>query len=73
LFLGTRQTNAEDMTSKGRSLAGESHNQAKLTEQEVSEIRRLYASGEFTQRVLGDLYGVSISQVGRIVRRVRWS
>lgn len=35
LFLGTLRDNVNDMLSKGRSLKGERHSQAKLTEEQV--------------------------------------
>lgn len=43
LFLGTGADNMADMVAKGRSLRGERHPGAKLTEEDVLEIRRLYA------------------------------
>jgi hypothetical protein len=43
LFEGSRKDNQQDMVRKGRSLRGERHNLAKLTEQDVRAIRRLLA------------------------------
>lgn len=44
----------------------------KLTEDAVREIRRLYATGEYSYRELGDLYGVSRDTIGDVVTRKSW-
>lgn len=48
LFLGTATENVHDMLAKGRANPprGENHHGAKLTEEEVREIRRRRAAGE---------------------------
>jgi hypothetical protein len=43
----------------------------KLTQQQVVEIRQLYGEG-YTQGALSRHFGVSIGQVGRIVRGESW-
>lgn len=60
LFLGTQRDNALDASKKGllNSVHGEIHPSAKLNEAEVRRIRKLYASGRFTQRRLGEMFGV---------------
>ncbi len=50
--------------------AGEKNGQAKLTEREVSEIRRLTAVS--TYRQLGQQFGVHRTTIGKIVRGERW-
>lgn len=77
LFLGTDADNCADRVAKGRSSRrvshrGETSPLAKLTEQDVREIRERYARGGIYQRELGVEYGVSQTEVGRIVRGVRW-
>lgn len=77
LFLGTNSDNAADRVAKGRSSRkvthfGETSPKAKLTAAEVGEIRRRYAVGGVVQRELGEEFGVSQTQIGRIVRGVRW-
>jgi hypothetical protein len=76
LFLGTRADNTADMKAKGRargpSFYGASNANAKLTEQDVREIRFIGGSG-ISQRALGLLYGVGQTQVGRILRGTRWA
>jgi len=48
LFVGTIQDNMDDMKQKGRSnkLFGQNHNQAKLTDVQVLEIRKRISRGE---------------------------
>lgn len=53
-------------------LKGERNANAKMTPDDVKEIRRRYANGE-TQESLGNEYGVQHSTIGRIVRRAAWS
>ncbi len=53
-------------------VAGETNGQSKLTDEDVIEIRRLYATGEHTQRELGDRFGVDRATIGLIVRRETW-
>jgi len=73
LFLGTVADNQRDMVEKGRSTRGARHGMHKLTREKVREIRRLYATGKHLQRELGERFGVTESQVGRIVRREGWA
>ena len=44
----------------------------KFTEEQVLEIRKLYASGKHTQRALGRMYCVSGVNINAIVRRRTW-
>lgn len=43
-----------------------------LSEEQVREIRRLWATGEFTQAQLAPMFGVKQPQIGRVVRRVAY-
>jgi hypothetical protein len=73
LARGTRSDNLHDASRNGRSWPkGESHYGAKLTEENVREIRRLYATGNFTQAELGLQFGVSKAAICDIVRRKTW-
>lgn len=51
---------------------GESHPMARLTEDQVLEIRYRYATGEVSQYQLADEYSSSQAQIGRIVRGESW-
>lgn len=51
---------------------GSSNPSAKLTENAVREIRRLYKVGEWSTCELADIYGISQSGVAKIVRRETW-
>lgn len=52
-------------------LPGARNGRAKLTAEQVQEIRRRAAAGE-TQRDLAAVFGVSKSQIGNIARGERW-
>jgi hypothetical protein len=77
LFLGTHKDNTQDMISKNRSSHGINNGinngRATLTEEQVIEIRRLYAlENHLSQVKLGILFGVSDSQIDNIVQRKSW-
>lgn len=71
LAWGTSAENKADMIEHGTRLEGERHPLAKLTADQVSQIRSRYDAGEL-QRVLAEEYGISQTQVSRICRGVRW-
>lgn len=76
LFTGTQLTNIQDSTSKGRGnrvvLKGANHGNAKLSVDEVLSIRALYTSGR-SKRSLGREFGVSDTQIRKIVNRIFWT
>ncbi len=69
LFLGTPADNTHDCIAKGRSrhVKGEQHGGAKLTDEEVRQMRCALALG-VSQRWLGRLFDVSHNHIGRIQR-----
>ncbi len=75
LFLGTPKDNSCDMGRKkrngGATLPGELHSQAKLTEIEVKEIRKLHKSG-LRQKEIAKLFNQYPSHISRIVTRKSW-
>ena len=71
LFLGTNAQNLRDMAQKGRSCRGTKNRGAKLTPESVLKILADHGAGA-TEETLAIRYGVSTSQVGRIVRRENW-
>jgi hypothetical protein len=73
LFSGTAADNSADMVAKGRgrSSRGERKNTAKLTAQQVREMRKRFASGE-TVRSLSLDYPVSRGTIYAALRRKTW-
>jgi hypothetical protein len=52
---------------------GETNHKAKLTEDDVREIRRRHALGDTSYKKLGAIYGVSDVNIMYIVRRMHWT
>ena len=73
LFAGTCIDNVLDMMIKGRMLIGEKCGASKLSEEEVCQIRILYAMGNTTSRKLGKQFNVGKSTILRILRGKTWS
>lgn len=71
LFLGTRHDNMRDMRQKGRGTSGATHPNAKLSDSEVRMLRRLYLSGQMSNKELSMHYRIAQSQVSRLVHRLR--
>jgi DNA invertase Pin-like site-specific DNA recombinase len=86
LFLGTVKDNAEDMVKKGRSPKGnrhgsqtkpqsrprgEKHGSAKLSEDQVKEIRSLRESGIGLNEIAAQ-YGVCFQLISLIARKKIW-
>ncbi len=73
LFLGTQRENVADMMAKGRqhNRTGSKNSCAKLTEQDVIEIREACASGA-RQADMARKYNVSQVAISLIVLRKKW-
>lgn len=84
LFLGTNDDNVRDREAKGRNSvprrsgssgefqgSGERNGRAKLTEQQVREIRALKASGWTVARIAAES-GIDHRRISDIVNRRRW-
>jgi len=71
LFVGTHADNMRDMVSKGRErgAVGTKNGGAKLTEQQVKEIR---ASSEI-YKVISEKYGISDSMISNIKLGRSWT
>lgn len=71
LFPGTQLDNIADRHTKGRSSAPnrDNHGTAKLTSQQVDEIRTIYSQGGVTQKELGKIYGLGQTGISAIVRK----
>lgn len=69
---GTPKDNAIDREVHGHTLRGEKHGYAALTESEVVEIRKMYATGRYSQQMLAYLYFVTQSAIWMIVNEKNW-
>lgn len=72
LFLGTHGDNSADRVAKGRQARGSSIGNAKLTDQSVSEIRSLYASGRYSQQDVASMFNVTKTSIRLIVKGRTW-
>ena len=72
LAYGTYSDNKQDSVRNETFARGITHGMAKLTEDNVREIRRLYATGNFTQRELARQFGVGVPTICMIVLRQTW-
>jgi hypothetical protein len=75
LWLGTHNDNMRDMKRKGRRLGvntGEENGAAKLTWEDVDEIRARYEAGGISQEALATEYDVTQTAIYRIVRGKTW-
>jgi hypothetical protein len=70
LYAGTRSENLRQSVNEGRpvgkGMTGRRNSAAKLSWRDAQEIRRLYATGAFDQRLIGSLYGITQSTVSKI-------
>jgi len=76
LFLGTRAVNNKDAAQKGRLPKGQTHHNAKLSDDDVRFIRANYGRGGrggMSQVQLASRFGVSQVLVGLIVRGKAWA
>lgn len=70
----THKENMEHAANFGNfDVVGQNHPKAKLTNNDVLEIFKLYKTGKHTQSYIGKLYGVSFSCVSAIVRGAKWT
>jgi len=68
----TRSENCLHMTNVLGKRRGESHGNAKITEDDVREIRRLGATTTLTHAEIGARFGITNKNVGYILRRQAW-
>jgi hypothetical protein len=66
LFPGTPHDNVKDKVSKGRHSFGENHPNAKLTDTDVEEIRKLASEGVW-QSELAKMFGVNPGHISKLV------
>ena len=80
LFEGTQDDNMKDMVAKGRSHAtpstfqsGSSHRLARLSKDDVRQIRALYVPRKITLNMLANQFNISFQHVSDIVHRKKWT
>jgi hypothetical protein len=71
LFLGTNADNVADRVAKGRTRTGTTLR--KLTREQVQTLRGMAATGRFTQREIGETFGIAQQTAGKIIRGERYS
>lgn len=65
-------TNA-NKEARAKNLIGENNPDSRLTNQQALEIRDLYSTGKYFQRVLAGMFKVSSATISSIVRRKTWT
>lgn len=73
LYLGTAKENAHDAISEGAMARGERHGHAKLTEAEVKAMRAIRAATGMSYRLIGERFGVALSQAWRVINDENWT
>lgn len=73
LYWGTHQQNVDDMVAQGTRLQGSRLYNAKLTEQDVVEIRRLHEQEGVSCRRLAKVYQVDRTNIQKIVNNEAWT
>jgi predicted XRE-type DNA-binding protein len=73
LAWGTVKDNAQDRIDHNTALRGEDSPPSKLKENEVIEIRKLWESGIYSQREISEMFGISASNVWKIVNNLTWT
>jgi len=76
LFLGTHKNNSDDKISKGRDRyaiqTGQKNGNSKLTENDVSEIRRLISEG-ITNKKIAEMFNVTQQNISIIKHKKSWN
>ena len=74
LYLGDRFDNAQDRVNRSPNsfVKGEAHSQAKLTGDDVSEIKNKYKPHRYSQQRLANEYGVTRTTIQQIVEGRSW-
>jgi hypothetical protein len=72
LIAGTMKDNMEDRNNKERQAKGIDLKHSKLTEEQIVEIRALWASGTMTQTDIGFDYGVHQGTISYLVNNKTW-
>jgi len=68
----TSAENQADRLIHGTMLRGNTHPRSRLNEDQVREVRRLYATGEYSQRQLAEQFGVARRTIGAMTDGQNW-
>jgi hypothetical protein len=68
----TWQTRDENNQIRPRARKGSASHFAKLSEGDVSEMRRLYEAKLFTQEKLAEIYGINVATANSALKRKTW-
>lgn len=72
LHLGTHEDNVKERVLHNRSARGSRIRQSRLTEDQVREIRKMYALTLCTQKWLATRYGVKQNTISAVITRKTW-
>jgi hypothetical protein len=72
LFLGTAEDNVQDAVRKGRVKRGQQRKDAKLTDEEILEIRSWAMAGTDSITTIAHFYGVHDTTITAILRGRTW-
>lgn len=72
LFIGTHLDNMKDRDLKGRTVKGDGHYKAKLTLEQVQEIKQLKNNTKMTQKDLSIKFKVTKSTISWILNNRSW-
>lgn len=77
LYIGTASDNMMDSIYRDKFPKdfnqGENNPSAKLSKEDVIEIRRLYETGKYSQMELSRMYGLNPTYAHSIIRRKKWN
>lgn len=72
LYLGDQSKNMEDAKDRGQIKSGEQHPHSKLSEKDVSQIRKMASAG-YTHEDIAEEYGIVRPHITNIINGVKWS
>ena len=72
LFVGTSSDNLLDASAKGRTIGERAARCRKLTNDQVQEMRRLYAEGIYYQKELAIRFDVTGGYISKVLRFKNW-
>ena len=72
LVYGTKKENAADRVLHGTQYFGEGHPQAKLNRDKARAIRVLWDSGQFSYKMIGDMFDVCTATVRDVIAGTTW-